>query len=196
MTRKLQLPLTSASVVKLLSFSPPSPSGFSQIQNVQRGTLNTLEKDLPPDSQCCNNSVRKGVHEKAGDPTAAGSGDSLGVPTESLLPALEHRGLPGSLLPAPITGDYSPGWPTELGHLHVTVVLVSACKWLLMDSPAPFFFAKSSFLKIEHGSQLRAHLRSSACLSRKVGSGLRGEASLLSLGWMAVVLAEACWAPL
>lgn len=38
-TEKLQLPLTSASAVNLLSFSPPSPSGFLQIQNVQRGAL-------------------------------------------------------------------------------------------------------------------------------------------------------------
>lgn len=195
-TKKLQLPLTSASVVNLLSFSPPSPSGFSQIQNVQGGALNTFEKDLTPYSRCCYNSMQKRVHEKAGDPKAAGSGDSLGVPIRPLLPALEHRALPRSLLPAPVTGDYSPGWPTELGHHHVTMVLVATCKCLLMGSPAPFLFTKSSFLKTKHRSQLRARLRSSACLTGRVGPGLMGKPLLPSLGWMAAMLAKACWAAL
>lgn len=64
-----------------------------------------------------------------------------------MLPALGHRALSASLLPAPVAGG-GPGWPTKLGHRHVTVVLVSTCKRLLVDSPAPFcFFTKSSFLK-------------------------------------------------
>lgn len=45
-TKKLQRPQTSAAAVNLLSSSPPSPWGFSQIQNVQTGAVNTFEKDL------------------------------------------------------------------------------------------------------------------------------------------------------
>lgn len=182
MTEKLQLPLTSASAVNLLSFSPPSPAGFSQIQNVQRGALNTFEKDLTPDSRCHYVSTQKCVCKKAGDPKAAGSGDSLGVPTGPLLPALGHSALPGSLVPAPVAGDYSPGWPTELGHRHIAVVLVSTCKWLLMDSPAPFFFTKSSFLKT---TQITAESSPQGkCLSGQGGGLWPEEQTLAPLPWL------------
>lgn len=72
-TEKVQFPLTSASTANLLSFSLP--------------------KYLTPDSWCCYNSC---VCNRALDPKAASCAGSLGVPTEPLLPALEHTALPGS----------------------------------------------------------------------------------------------------
>lgn len=87
------------------------------------------------------------ICKRALDPKAASSGDSLGVPTGPLLPALEHTAFPGSWLSPSITGDYSLGWPMQLWQCLIVLVLVSTCKWLLTDFPAIFFLTKSSFLK-------------------------------------------------
>lgn len=124
MTEKVQLPLTSASTVNLLSFSLP--------------------KYLTTDSRCCYNSC---ICKRALDPKAASSGGSLGVPTGPLLPALEHTASPESCLSPPITGDYSLGWPMQPEQCLIEVVLISTCKWLLTDFPAFFFLTKSNFLK-------------------------------------------------
>lgn len=122
MTENLQLPLTSASAVNLLIFSPP--------------------KYLTPDSWCSCTSC---ICRRALDPKAASSGGSLGVPTGPLLPALEHTALTGSWLSPPVTGDYSLGWPVELEQCLIVAVLVSTCKWLLVDSSASSFLTKSTF---------------------------------------------------
>lgn len=103
-TEKLQLPLTSASAVDLLTLSPSSSSRFSQIQDERGGVMNTFEKDLTPDSRCLYDSTQKCLCKKAGDSKATGSGNSLGVRTGPLPPS------PGAQCPPCVLASSSLGW--------------------------------------------------------------------------------------